>query len=297
VHYVALGAAFLGAMVGMMVMGYLGDLMGRHRALVVTTGIQMLGALGCALLTFDIWGGGLAHGQTIYAAFCGGRVLLGVGVGGMYPLSASHAAEHALDSQRATATRVGRAFFWQSPGTMAPYALALLLLAAGGAAQCSSATTAAACRPPPSGPPGGGGGCAWDAAAAACRFGVHSPTWLPSLQFRLVVGLGALPAAVVMLSAAAEARRPGVAAGAAAAAGRRAPLAEIAAHPEHWRTLAGTAGAWFVYDISYYGVNAFLPDIARGIFGRGETQPGARLSLTADIHLNALNSSYGRMHL
>lgn len=86
VHYVALGVVFAGCMVGMLLLGFLGDLIGRRRAMVVTNAIQVAGALGCALLT---WG----SSRTMYAIFCFCRLVLGVGVGGMYPLSASHSAE------------------------------------------------------------------------------------------------------------------------------------------------------------------------------------------------------------
>ena len=88
VQYVLLGAVFVGAVVGMLVMGYLGDLIGRRRAMVLTLAFQSFGAIGCAL--FD-WG----SAEWVYTVFCASRLLLGVGVGGMYPLSASHAAEGA----------------------------------------------------------------------------------------------------------------------------------------------------------------------------------------------------------
>lgn len=74
--------------------------------MVVTLGIQVAGAVGCSLLTFG-------SVQTIYAVFCASRLLLGVGVGGMYPLSASHSAEGSGEGQD-TGSRVGWAFFWQS---------------------------------------------------------------------------------------------------------------------------------------------------------------------------------------
>ena len=46
---------------------------------------------------------------------------------------------------------------------------------------------------------------------------------------------------------------------------------EISEHPEYWKTLIGTGGTWFLYDVSYYGTAIFLPDIQTTIFGQGET--------------------------
>lgn len=137
VHYVGLGAIFVGAVLGMLVMGYLGDALGRKRAMVFTLGIQVAGAVACSLLT---WG----SVETIYTVFCAGRLLLGVGVGGMYPLSASHSAEGSSEGED-TGARVGWAFFWQTPGSMAPYAVALLLVLAVGNKQCSYFSDAKSC--------------------------------------------------------------------------------------------------------------------------------------------------------
>ena len=81
VHYVLLGLVFAGAVLGMLVMGYLGDLLGRRRAMVVTMGFQVFGALGCACLTI---GTGHEHSTNIYTIFCACRFLLGIGVGGMW---------------------------------------------------------------------------------------------------------------------------------------------------------------------------------------------------------------------
>ncbi len=129
VHYVGLGAIFVGAVLGMLGMGYLGDTLGRKRAMVFTLCLQVAGAIACSLLT---WG----SVNTIYTVFCAGRLLLGIGVGGMYPLSASHSAEGSSEGED-TGARVGWAFFWQTPGSMAPYAVGLLLVLAVGDKQCS----------------------------------------------------------------------------------------------------------------------------------------------------------------
>ena len=168
VHYVVFGATFLGAVIGMVFMGYLGDLLGLKRAMVVTMAIQVIGALGCALFTFG-------SAQQIYAIFCACRLLLGIGVGGMYPLSASHSAEGSSDSGGA-ASRVGWAFFWQTPGSMAPYAVALLMLWAVGDNQCSYFTDDSLCTNMNT--THDAGECQWDDKGGVCMFGEHDSYWV-----------------------------------------------------------------------------------------------------------------------
>ena len=70
VRFLALGVVFAGCMIGMLLLGYLGDLIGRARAMVVTNGIQVVGALGCALLT---WGSRCARDAPVPASSIGVR--------------------------------------------------------------------------------------------------------------------------------------------------------------------------------------------------------------------------------
>ena len=92
------------------------------------------------------------------------RFVLGVGVGGKYPLAATIRAEACTDGEvsRHSATEVAKGFFWQTPGAMLPYVVGLLLVL-----YLTPGSSVAA-------------------------------TALVSLQFRLVLGLGALPALLVM---------------------------------------------------------------------------------------------------
>ncbi|CAE7369625.1 PHT1-13 [Symbiodinium natans] len=139
-----LATVFLGAMLGMLVMGRLGDLLGRASAMQVTLTLTVLGSLipACAL------GGSNAT----YAVVCVGRLVLGLGVGGIYPLSAVSSAEGCEESA-ARGKHVGQAFFFQTFGQLAPYLVAMLLL---GLLQPSTPAE-----------------------------------WVPQLQFRLLFALGA----------------------------------------------------------------------------------------------------------
>lgn len=156
--YVLMGTVFAGAVVGMLTMGYLGDALGRRKALALTLSLTVLGSLGSAILP---WG----SAEMVYGIIAACRFVLGVGVGGIYPLSATSCAESSKDDGHQS-KRVGWAFFWQVPGAMTPYLVALALFAVkGGDAQ------------------GMGGG-------------VGVVPGITSMQFRVIMGLGALPAAI-----------------------------------------------------------------------------------------------------
>jgi PHS family inorganic phosphate transporter-like MFS transporter len=42
---------------------------------------------------------------------------------------------------------------------------------------------------------------------------------------------------------------------------------------EHWSTLIGTGGTWFLYDFCYYGTALFSPNIVNHIFGDSKDIP------------------------
>lgn len=228
---VSLAAVFFGAMLGMISLGRLGDMIGRQRAMRFTLALSVLGAAIPAVL-----GGGQ---NLAYAILILGRFLLGVGVGGIYPLSAVAASENgAADESRAS--RVGWAFFWQTPGAMAPYAVAMLL---------------AACLNPP-----------------------EPAAWVPQTQFRLLFLLGVLPASVVFVASLQQVESEDFRAAARQRQLRTAsslevstPMAALRSEPSStYRTLIGTAGSWFTYDVAYYGTNVFTNSIVNDICMTGE---------------------------
>jgi MFS family permease len=149
-----LDMVFTGSVVGMVVMGYLGDLIGIPRALFLTNSLTVIGALASALLS---WG----NADTVWIVIAVSRFVLGAGVGGNYPLSAAKAAESTPTPKGATDKAAG-AFFWQGPGSCAPYLVALLVLL------------------------------------------LPSSGYRTSLQFRLILGLGAIPSLVVLLASMSE---------------------------------------------------------------------------------------------
>eukprot|EP00298_Acanthocystis_sp_HF-20_P012867 c20099_g1_i1.p1 GENE.c20099_g1_i1~~c20099_g1_i1.p1 ORF type:complete len:145 (-),score=46.99 c20099_g1_i1:55-489(-) len=79
--------AFVGAIHGQLLFGYIGDWLGRQRGLFLTNLFCVLGALGSSIFS---WG----DSTRIYLVIAVCRFFLGMGVGGTYPLSAVNAAEH-----------------------------------------------------------------------------------------------------------------------------------------------------------------------------------------------------------
>lgn len=94
-------------------MGYAGDLFGRNRAMIFTLSLVSLAAFVSAVGPY-----GSASNIYIIVIIC--RFFLGVGAGGVYPLSATKAAEDAGDGHGTSVDIIAAsyAFFWQVPGSM-----------------------------------------------------------------------------------------------------------------------------------------------------------------------------------
>jgi PHS family inorganic phosphate transporter-like MFS transporter len=101
-------------------MGYAGDLIGRNHAMTLTLGLVTFAAIMSAVAP---------HGNatSVYATIIVMRFLLGIGVGGVYPLSATKAAEDGgAGGEAIDLTAASWAFFWQVPGSMVSVAMFML---------------------------------------------------------------------------------------------------------------------------------------------------------------------------
>lgn len=83
-------SSIFGALIGQLLLGFLADRLGRRRLLLVSNGLTFAGALASAC-AIDF---GESH-TGIWAWIICARLIMGVGIGGEYPLSACHTAEHA----------------------------------------------------------------------------------------------------------------------------------------------------------------------------------------------------------
>lgn len=111
----ATATVFAGAIAGQLCMGYAGDILGRDVAMTFTLALASVAALCSSLFP-------MGSPSSVYSIIIVFRFILGVGLGGVYPLSATKAAEDAGDGHAGTAA--SWAFFWQNPGAMGPWLLA-----------------------------------------------------------------------------------------------------------------------------------------------------------------------------
>ncbi len=96
-------------------MGYVGDLLGRNAAMTFTLSLVFISALASALVP-------TGSSTAVYTTIIIARFFLGIGVGGVYPLSASKAAEDGGDAHgNVDPSAAGWSFFWQVPGTMVSF--------------------------------------------------------------------------------------------------------------------------------------------------------------------------------
>jgi MFS transporter, PHS family, inorganic phosphate transporter len=233
-----LGSAILGAFFGALVFGRIADLLGRKRVYVLVAVIMIVGALLSAVAT-NLW--------LLVAA----RLVLGIGIGGDYPVSAVLMSEYANRSDRGR--MVGLVFSMQALGLIIGPLVALALLAGGVP---------------------------------------HEIAW------RVLLGLGAVPAAAVVYLRSRMPESPRFRAAARGDATRA--LAELETFTEGtlhtngtaratrnttsnssgtagvslWQLLRtprllvlllGTAGSWLFFDYAYYGNTLSLPTILKKV--------------------------------
>ena len=230
------------ACVGAFVFGRYADKVGRKRVYWLVAAIMIAGALGSAL-SQSFW---------MLIAF---RFLLGVGVGGDYPVSAVMVSEYANRKDRGKL--VGMVFGTQALGLVIGPLIALALLGSGAGddvvwrvllglgALPAGAVIYLRCRMP------------------------ESPRYQAQVQGRVDQAAASVPGA------------------ASATAGGAGP---VAARPEaglrvflasrRWLvTLAGTAGCWFLLDYAYYGNTISTPQILSLITPNASTMTKIALQL------------------
>ena len=225
----ATGSAILAAFVGAIVFGRIADVLGRKRVYTIVAAIMILGAIASALAP--------NFGVLLIARF-----ILGLGIGGDYPVSAVLMSEYSNRLNRGRL--VGLVFSMQALGLIIGPMVAMALLASGAG---------------------------------------HALTW------RLLLGLGAVPAAGVIYLRTKMPESPRFTAQVVGeheqAAADAAAFSEglIEAKPGasghttrlgvkdllgRWPLLSlviATAGSWFLFDYAYYGNTLSLPAILKAV--------------------------------
>ena len=224
------GSTILAAFIGALVFGRIADVLGRKSVYALVAVIMIVGAVTSAFATGFWW--------LVIARF-----VLGLGIGGDYPVSAVLMSEYANRDDRGRL--VGLVFSMQALGLIVGPLVGLLLLSSGVN---------------------------------------HDLTW------RLMLGLGAVPAAAVVYLRAKmpesprfQARVQGEADRAASQLAvfsggvvsapttgsqegvRRIGLGRFLTNRRTLRLLLGTAGAWFLFDYAYYGNTLSLPAILKDV--------------------------------
>ncbi|MHB1986946.1 MAG: MFS transporter [Acidimicrobiales bacterium] len=227
------GAAVLGAFVGALVFGRMADLFGRKRIYVAVAAIMVVGALLSATAQDVFW-------------LIGARFLLGLGIGGDYPVSAVLMSEYSNRKDRGR--NVGLVFSMQALGLVVGPIVALGLLASGLGSDIVWRLLLAVGAIP------AGAVVIWRSRMP------ESPRFLAQVQGRQAEAARQL-----------EVFSGGqLAAGASPSGAVTGPLAKnrlgsFLRDRTMLRLLLGTAGGWLLFDYAYYGNTLSLPSILKEV--------------------------------
>jgi PHS family inorganic phosphate transporter-like MFS transporter len=223
------GAAVLGAFVGAFTFGRVADLIGRKVVYVTVAVIMVIGAVISALAT----------GFTVLLI---ARLVLGLGIGGDYPVSAVFTSEYSNRQDRGRL--VGLVFSMQALGLVVGPLIALLLLSSG----IGNGLTWRALL---------GLGAVPAAAVVYLRSKMpESPRYLAQVRgdaLRAAQELGRFSGGIVTGPVKCT------------TVGRRLQLREFLSDRRMLKLLVGTAAAWFVFDYAYYGNTLSLPAILKEV--------------------------------
>lgn len=112
---------FIGAVCGEIGFGYLGDYFGRSEAMIMAMLIAFLGTFISAFFSFGA-------PTSVYSTIITFRFMTGIGLGGMFPLSATKASEDAArQAGRVNSQASSWSFFWQLPALLMPYILGIMV--------------------------------------------------------------------------------------------------------------------------------------------------------------------------
>lgn len=233
-----LGAAFLGACL----FGRIADLLGRKHVYWIVAAIMVVAALGSAF-------------SPNYWILIGFRFLLGLGVGGDYPVSAVLMTEYANRKDRGRL--VGLVFSTQALGLVVGPLIALALLGAGTSNDIAWRVLL-------------GLGAVPAAAVVYLRRKMpESPRYQVQMQ-------GRTAEAETEMSEFSDGQVQGSTAGAAR---RRIGLRAFLTNRSFLVLLAGTAGSWFLLDYAYYGNTISTPQIIELISPNSSTMTTIAIQL------------------
>jgi PHS family inorganic phosphate transporter-like MFS transporter len=223
----------LGAFVGAIFYGRIADKVGRKKIYGLEAAIMLVAALASSFSP-----------DVVFLIVC--RFVLGLGVGGDYPVSAVLMSEFANRKDRGRL--VALVFSMQAAGTVAGYVVGLALLSAGI-----------------------GDDTAWRImlalGAVPSAMVLYSRRRMPeSPRFQAIVK-GDSTAALASVASYSE----GTLSPTSAVGSTRLGLGEFLSNRRYLLMLVGTAGSWFVFDYAYYGNSVSAPLIVKSVLGPSST--------------------------
>jgi PHS family inorganic phosphate transporter-like MFS transporter len=223
------GSAILGAFFGAMLFGRLADLLGRKRVYALVAVLMIIGALLSAVAPGFVW---------LVAA----RILLGLGIGGDYPVSAVLMSEYSNRKDRGKL--VGLVFSMQALGLIVGPLVAIALLGGGVSHDLTWRLL-----------------LAFGAIPAACVVYLRSKMPESPRYEARVKGKTAKVIDELEQYSGGEIKASPSVRERTANLGLRAFLTDR----RMLRLLIGTAGAWFLFDYAYYGNTLSLPSILKDV--------------------------------
>ncbi len=252
INSITLISAFLGAFV----FGRIADVFGRKKIYGLEAALMVIGALASAFAPSVIW-------LVIF------RFILGIGVGGDYPVSAVLMSEFA--NRRSRGRLVGLVFSMQALGTVAGYVAGLALVSTGMNIDYVWRILLALGAVP---------------AAAVLylrRKMPESPRYRARVEGRTkdaAADIAAYSEGVISVAEVSERRA-------------RLSLGQFLTNPRYLLYLLGTAGAWFVFDYAYYGNSVSAPLIYESVLGKsGSTVMAEVLALALIVFTVAAVPGY-----
>jgi len=218
-------ACLAGAIIGQLTFGYVGDCLGRGRALQLTMYLSILGALVSAFAVPIT-----SEPSSVFTFLSISRLFLGIGVGGVYPLAATIAAEGSDDTNRGRT--VSLVFSMQGIGTLMVPIVSMIFL--------------------------------YGLGTHEDRVEDNSP--YPGIAWRLILGAGAIPG-ILLMPFKTRSSAPTAAAGSAPSATAGLTLFQALGMSQYWKSIIGCAGGWFLFDITFYGNTIFASTILQYVFG------------------------------
>jgi PHS family inorganic phosphate transporter-like MFS transporter len=204
-----------------------------------------------------------------WITFC--RLILGIGVGGVYPLAATVAAESSTNAAK-RGSEVSLVFSTQGLGFIACPIVVLIITSLN-----SGSTGLAGCHRPYCSL-GKKAPCVMDNgvdpfkinswkfqpkhAASGCTHlsdCIKMSDGCNDLNWRMALAFGALPGILMLPFKISETKKGGETL-------QKSTFWEDISQKQHWPTLIGTAGGWFLFDITFYGNSLFAPTVTKIVF-------------------------------